>query len=524
MFARDPPPRISRNPGRGGTRKSSCRGTVRTCRLSARRVLRDASGHNLHAHGMVSGGAGEPLTRTEVAAIVALAVSLAATPAAAAAAARLGVVDRPGPLKPQSRPVPYLGGIGVLAGLTVAAALSRPLLVIPLVAATALGTADDVADLQPWIRFTGQIGIGIVVAALVPTRPRQTRRLRARHPGDGAAHKRHEPHRRARRPGSRSCGGGRRGLRPPSSRRPAAVRRRFALSAAGFLVLQPPSGKGLPGRRGRIPDRHLPCIALACGVGARGPAPGEPGQPPVVAIPAAEVTSSRRSAGGEADPCRGGRPRPPRTTGWWRRAGAPAGAAAAYVAAGLALGTTAVVASKSKSVSGPAATVGAIAATMLGVGRRAGCSLRARASRGITGNRSKINEPGRTCRRPTWATRSARLLLDAFDSNWIAPLGPARRRLRAGAGRARRRRARGRPLERHRRPAPGPHAAGRRPGRRGPRPDASPSSATANAVTLRRRRAGLRRLATSTMDHRPRPRWPTSSRTRARRRAACRLR
>ena len=32
------------------------------------------------------------------------------------------------------------------------------------------------------------------------------------------------------------------------------------------------------------------------------------------------------------------------------------------------------------------------------------------------------------------------LLLDAFDSNWIAPLGPARRRLRARARRARRRR------------------------------------------------------------------------------------
>jgi UDP-GlcNAc:undecaprenyl-phosphate GlcNAc-1-phosphate transferase len=110
------------------------------------------------------------LTRTEVVAVVSLAVSLAATPAAAAAAMRLGVVDRPGLLKLQSTPVPYLGGIGVLAGLLVGAAVSRPLLVVPLVAATALGTADDVADLKPWIRLAGQIVIGIVVAAVIPTR------------------------------------------------------------------------------------------------------------------------------------------------------------------------------------------------------------------------------------------------------------------------------------------------------------------------------------------------------------------
>ena len=110
------------------------------------------------------------MTRTEVVASVALAVSLVATPAAAAAAMRLGVVDRPGPLKPQSKPVPYLGGLGVLAGLLVGAAVARPLLVVPLVAAAALGTADDVLDLSPWVRLAGQLGIGIVVAAVIPTR------------------------------------------------------------------------------------------------------------------------------------------------------------------------------------------------------------------------------------------------------------------------------------------------------------------------------------------------------------------
>ncbi len=79
-------------------------------------------------------------------------------------------MDKPGPLKPQSDPVPYLGGLGVLAGLLVGASLGHPVLVVPLVAAAALGTADDVADLPPWIRFAAQIGIGVVVAAVVPTR------------------------------------------------------------------------------------------------------------------------------------------------------------------------------------------------------------------------------------------------------------------------------------------------------------------------------------------------------------------
>jgi UDP-GlcNAc:undecaprenyl-phosphate GlcNAc-1-phosphate transferase len=110
------------------------------------------------------------VTRIEVIAIVALAVSLAVTPASALAATRLGVVDRPGPLKPQSKPVPYLGGIGVLAGLLVGASLSHPVLVVPLLAAAVLGTADDVVDLSPWLRLGGEVAIGLIVAGVVWTR------------------------------------------------------------------------------------------------------------------------------------------------------------------------------------------------------------------------------------------------------------------------------------------------------------------------------------------------------------------
>ena len=41
--------------------------------------------------------------------VVAFVVTVAATPVAIAVARRTGIVDRPGELKPQSRPVPYLG-------------------------------------------------------------------------------------------------------------------------------------------------------------------------------------------------------------------------------------------------------------------------------------------------------------------------------------------------------------------------------------------------------------------------------
>jgi len=110
------------------------------------------------------------MTRVEVASIAAVAVAVVATPAAAWAARRLGVVDNPGPLKPQAKPVPYLGGVGVFAGLLVGVSLARPLLVLPLILAVALGTADDFLDVNPLIRLGGQVFIGIVAGLVVSTR------------------------------------------------------------------------------------------------------------------------------------------------------------------------------------------------------------------------------------------------------------------------------------------------------------------------------------------------------------------
>ena len=101
-------------------------------------------------------------------AVIALAATLAATPLAIVAARRTGIVDRPGALKPQSAPVPYLGGVGVFAGLTVGAVVGRPAVLVPLALALGLGVADDRFGLPPVLRLFGQLGVGATVAATCP--------------------------------------------------------------------------------------------------------------------------------------------------------------------------------------------------------------------------------------------------------------------------------------------------------------------------------------------------------------------
>lgn len=99
---------------------------------------------------------------------VALAGALVGTPLAMAVARRVGLVDRPGPLKPHAVAVPYLGGLGVAAALVVGVTPS-PWLALPLAGALALGVADDAADLSPWLRLAGELAIGAGMAAAVPT-------------------------------------------------------------------------------------------------------------------------------------------------------------------------------------------------------------------------------------------------------------------------------------------------------------------------------------------------------------------
>jgi len=91
-------------------------------------------------------------------------VAVVATPLAARLAARLGLIDRPGPLKVHSKPVPYLGGLAVLAALLAPLAGVRPSLLVPLGLACALGFADDATDLPPAVRLAVEVGIGVAAA------------------------------------------------------------------------------------------------------------------------------------------------------------------------------------------------------------------------------------------------------------------------------------------------------------------------------------------------------------------------
>lgn len=107
------------------------------------------------------------MTGLEVGA-VALAATLVVTPLVIVVARRSGIVDRPGALKPQSIPVPYLGGVAVFAGVIVGPLVGRPTLLVPLSAALCLGVADDRFDLPALPRLLGQLAIGAAVVVTAP--------------------------------------------------------------------------------------------------------------------------------------------------------------------------------------------------------------------------------------------------------------------------------------------------------------------------------------------------------------------
>jgi UDP-GlcNAc:undecaprenyl-phosphate/decaprenyl-phosphate GlcNAc-1-phosphate transferase len=103
-------------------------------------------------------------------AVGALVLALVATPLCARLAVRIGLVDRPGPLKPHAHATPYLGGLGLACGVGLGAGVLNPWLLVPLGLALALGTADDIRPLHPLIRLFGEVAIGLVLAAVVSTR------------------------------------------------------------------------------------------------------------------------------------------------------------------------------------------------------------------------------------------------------------------------------------------------------------------------------------------------------------------
>jgi len=105
--------------------------------------------------------------------LVAAGAAALATPVAGRLARALGVVDRPGPLKVHVAEVAYLGGLGLCAGVAAAAAVTDafPLRRLwPTALALALGVADDARGLGPAVRVGAEAGIGLVSAAVNPTR------------------------------------------------------------------------------------------------------------------------------------------------------------------------------------------------------------------------------------------------------------------------------------------------------------------------------------------------------------------
>jgi len=100
--------------------------------------------------------------------VFALIAGLVATPVAMRVARRTRLVDRPGPLKVHEKPVPYLGGVGVAAALVVGLVPTKPSLLVPLLAALALGVADDAVELNPVVRLGGEAAIGVTVGLMIP--------------------------------------------------------------------------------------------------------------------------------------------------------------------------------------------------------------------------------------------------------------------------------------------------------------------------------------------------------------------
>ena len=62
------------------------------------------------------------------------------------------IVDEPGPLKVQTDPVPYLGGVAVFVAWRFPSRWHAPVLLLPLGLALALGLADDRNALSPTAR------------------------------------------------------------------------------------------------------------------------------------------------------------------------------------------------------------------------------------------------------------------------------------------------------------------------------------------------------------------------------------
>jgi UDP-GlcNAc:undecaprenyl-phosphate GlcNAc-1-phosphate transferase len=93
------------------------------------------------------------------------------TPWAIRLALRTGFLDRPVGYKGHGRPTPYLGGLAILGGLTIAAvafgsaASTYAVLLCCALALCALGTIDDRRNLSPWTRIAAEVAAGLTLWA-----------------------------------------------------------------------------------------------------------------------------------------------------------------------------------------------------------------------------------------------------------------------------------------------------------------------------------------------------------------------
>ena len=101
-------------------------------------------------------------------AIASLGATAVMVPACIVIAHRWDIMDRPGNLKTQEAPVPYLGGVAVFAGMAIGVCAGRPIALVPLAVALAVGVSDDRFDLPAPVRLASQLGIGVVIAVTQP--------------------------------------------------------------------------------------------------------------------------------------------------------------------------------------------------------------------------------------------------------------------------------------------------------------------------------------------------------------------
>jgi UDP-GlcNAc:undecaprenyl-phosphate GlcNAc-1-phosphate transferase len=267
--------------------------------------------------------------------------------------------------------VPYLGGVGVLAGAAVGAASAQPLVLIPLGLATALGTADDCMDLSPSARVVGQIAIGVVSAMTVRTRlvppvgpalvagtsVLLTNGVNLIDGLDGLAG------------GVAAVASGGFALLLDGDSR--LVASSLALGCIGFLVYNRPPARVYLGDGGSYLIGTS--LALLLASAWRTGVPPEVGVASLllVAVPAAEVAFAvvrRRRAHKSVVAGDRGHPYDRLVKGGWT----PTAAAMTYVSAELALGIAALLSARSRKVSVPAATAGVVAAIMLTVAALSG--------------------------------------------------------------------------------------------------------------------------------------------------------